>query len=98
MCPQNVPRGVWERGRRGRQCPAFAGSPTAACQVWGKVQALCLWAGVASWPGLGQVTDHRWISTAGRGRGLGLEEGLCRWICVTSRQRAYVPESSHAAT
>ena len=32
-------------------------SLTAARQVWGKVQALCLWAGVvhvvASWPGLG---------------------------------------------
>lgn len=35
----------------------FTGSLTAARQVWGKVQALCLWAGVvhvvASWPGLG---------------------------------------------
>lgn len=66
MCPQNVPRGVWEPGPWGWGCqrPAFAGLPTAARQVRGKVQALCLWAGVASWPGLGQVTDHRWIATA----------------------------------
>ena len=74
MCPE-CPRGVWEQGRWGCRCPAFAGLPTAACQVRGKVQALCLRAGVASWPGLGQVTDHRWISTAGRGRGWAWRRG-----------------------